>query len=288
VRLIAVPARPPLSRFVELFWFVTGHPDHNAERVLPNGVTELIFNLHTSPHRVIDRDEPSRYTSYHESWVAGLQEQHIVIGTVVEFDLVGVRFRPGGAAPFLRCSPAEVTNQVLECRELGAAFGDLAARARERLLAAGSVPARVAVLEELLLARLDRDWAPDPAVDLALRRLRRPAASPIAELARAASLSHKGLIGRFRREVGTSPKLLQQINRFQHALRLANAALGPLDWAVVARRAGYFDQPHLIRAFHRFGGTTPMAYMRQKDADENHIVLEGEIRAIPRHELRAN
>jgi hypothetical protein len=35
VRLVAVPARPPLNAFVDCFWFVTGRPEYLREKVCP-------------------------------------------------------------------------------------------------------------------------------------------------------------------------------------------------------------------------------------------------------------
>jgi len=48
-----------LSRFVECLWAVTGTAGHKRERVLPNGVVEVIINL-GSFHKVLARDDYSR------------------------------------------------------------------------------------------------------------------------------------------------------------------------------------------------------------------------------------
>ncbi len=271
MQLIPHVPRPPLSMFVELIWFVRGKPDYLREKVLPNGALELIINLGPY-HKVVDEQDPARFRVYKEAWVAGMQEGSLLIEAFDESDLVGVRFKPGMAAPFLRLSPEEFTNRVIECEEL---FGGLLQEVRERLLETASPGERVRLLEDMLLRRLDQDWAPDPVVALALRELGRGAPDfRVASLSRRIGISHKQLISRFRREVGLAPKLLAQVARFQSVLR-AVRGLGTAPWADVAQRCGYHDQAHLIREFRRFSGTTPGQYLRHRDDDENHILIRG-------------
>jgi AraC-like DNA-binding protein len=271
VRLVAFPARPPLDAYVELFWFVRGRPDYEREKVLPNGVIELIFNL-GQPHKVVDANDPTRSVSFFDAWLAGLQERFLVIQAHDDFDLIGIRFRPGGATPFLRFSPAELTNVVVETDCLDRAAAELIAAAREQLRRAPTLQGRVVILEDLLCRRIDRDWAPHSAVRSVLRELRRPAPSRIAALSQTARVSHKHLIDCFRTEVGTTPSVLLQIERFQRALRQVTRS-SRVEWTDIAHASGYYDQAHMIRAFRRFAGATPSEYVRNRDADPNHIRL---------------
>lgn len=269
MRLLPYCPKPPLSRYVELIWFVRGKPDYVREKVLPNGVIELIINL--GPYqKVVDERDPARFRLYKEAWVAGMQEGFLLIEALDESDLIGVRFKPGQAAPFLRFPPEELTNHVIECEDL---LGGFVRELRERLLTAVTVRERISILEHMLLRRLDPDWAPDPVVALALHALDRSESPPsVASLSRQAGLSHKQLITRFRREVGLTPKLLAQIARFQSVIR-AVRGLGAAHWADVAQQCGYYDQAHLIREFRRFSGTTPGQYLKHRDEDENHILI---------------
>jgi hypothetical protein len=190
VRLVGVAPSPPLSAYVELFWFVRGQPDYECEKVLPNGVIELIFNL-GAPHKVLHADDPTRVDSFFDAWLAGLQEHFLLIQPVDTFDLVGVRFRPGGATPFLRLSPTELTNQVVESESLSNRLAELIAMARERLLRAADMHERVAILEALLLQQLDPNWTVSRAVRQALDELRRPAPSRIGALSPAMSTGRR-------------------------------------------------------------------------------------------------
>jgi AraC-like DNA-binding protein len=269
MRLQAFPVGGPLADYVEAFWIVQGRPDYLREKVLPNGVIEVIFNL-GSPHRVVS----PRPGTFFDAWIAGLHEHHLIIEAESDFDLVGIRFKPGGAAAFLRFSPAQLTNSVLEGCDISAELGTLTLRTREQLQRAHSPRERLSMLEELLCARIDPDFALAPSVRQTLSVLRRPAQSPIAALAAEARVSHKHLVAQFREQVGTTPRTLLQIQRFQRALRLVSGSSSrSVSWADVAQSAGYFDQPHLIRAFRRFADATPAQYLRHRDEDENHITM---------------
>ncbi len=133
--------RPPLSRFVECLWAVTGTADHKRERVLPNGAVEVIINL-GSYHKVLARDDYSREQLFKHSWVAGIQKRHLVIESLCENDLIGIRFRPGGAYALLGIPMNELSDQVIELELIQKQrFADL----HEQLLEADSAEARFAL-----------------------------------------------------------------------------------------------------------------------------------------------
>ena len=72
--------------------------------------------------------------------------------------------------------------------------------------------------------------------------------------------SEKQLRRAFLERVGVGPKALARIARINYAARLIGTA--NRTHADVAVRAGYFDQPHLIRDFREMCGVTPLQYAR--------------------------
>ena len=63
----------------------------------------------------------------------------------------------------------------------------------------------------------------------------------------------------FLREVGLSPKLYSRLQKFTSLLKYKK--LNPdKKWTSLAHEFGYFDQPHLIRAFHFFLGIAPTQF----------------------------
>jgi AraC-like DNA-binding protein len=68
--------------------------------------------------------------------------------------------------------------------------------------------------------------------------------------------------------MGVTPKLYAEIvrlegllDRFIDTIMKVGADGGPREsWGALAADAGYYDQSHLTRAFHRFVGMTPGAF----------------------------
>src|SRR5262245_22050199 len=242
-----------------------GTPTYHREKVLPNGALELIFNL-GSPHKVVDPDDFRRFTLYRRSWIAGLQDKFLIIQATHGSNLVGVRFRPGGAYPFLRFPISELTNQVVECGDFLETWVSLV---RDQLLEAETPQERLPILESALLARVRPDLS-DPAVSHAAESLSRSSGRvPIHVMAMELGMTHKTLIHRFWRTVGVAPKTLARIERFQTVIRRMRDRK-VADWADEAAAGGYYDQAHLIHDFRELAGATPVEYLRNRDADENH------------------
>ena len=109
----------------------------------------------------------------------------------------------------------------------------------------------------------------------------------VSEVARTEGVSPSALVARFRRATGVTPKGYADLLRLHGLLeRLTDAALaspaaagdeGRVVWSELAVEAGYYDQSHLTRAFHRFVGLTPSAYfdgVRGRGADAMRFVPE--------------
>jgi AraC-like DNA-binding protein len=48
-----------------------------------------------------------------------------------------------------------------------------------------------------------------------------------------------------------------------------------VDWAGVAARHGYADQPHLVGEFRQLVGVTPTEYLRSRVDGPNHLRFAG-------------
>lgn len=87
------------------------------------------------------------------------------------------------------------------------------------------------------------------------------------ELADHVALSPRQLRTLFDREVGTGPKTIGRLMRFQHAsgematgVRTAHAR----SLAEIAQRCGYYDQAHLVREFRGFTGAAPTGWIDEE------------------------
>ena len=272
-----VPAEP-LARYVEHFWFYQDlYPAHQRERVLPDGTFELIINLQDGARRTFDRRTGSE-TLFRDAWFSGAHSQYITIDALPGSSMIGVHFKPGGAAAILGCPAGELRDQVVE---LDAIWGAAAEELRDGLLSARGPGAKFAILERALFARLAASrcdtmqqrrvfWARD-------RFIAGADALRVSEVAGQLGVSHKHFIDEFRRHVGLTPKLFCRIRRFQDVLaRVSRGAV--LDWAGLACACGYFDQAHFVHDFRAFSGLTPTRYARTSGIEHVNFVPVDDVR----------
>ncbi|HTE55916.1 MAG TPA: helix-turn-helix domain-containing protein [Kofleriaceae bacterium] len=264
-----IPA-PPLAGFVENLWCLNDAPHHTRERILPSGTIELVVNLVEDEIRIYDPVHGDRCRRLSGAIVSGAYRGFFVVDTLEHASVIGVHFRPGGASPFLGVPAGALADAHVD---LDALWGRRAAELRERLCAAPTSERRFAVLEEALVARLDRPPRRHGAVRGALDQLERTAVG-VGDLAARADLSHRRFIEIFGAEIGMTPKRFARVRRFQRALALARRATSA-DWAGLAVAAGYCDQSHMIRDFVEFSGSSPADLHRHRGdrVKENHVVL---------------
>ena len=91
---------PPLSYFIEHFFYYEGHQaEHTMEKFLPDGSMDLLIDLTESPKKLFHNEEGSSFTTYKKSWISGMKTEYILIDASVS-SMIGVHFRPGGSYPF--------------------------------------------------------------------------------------------------------------------------------------------------------------------------------------------
>ena len=235
--------------------------------ILPDGAMELIFNL-GDPQRLCATDDWAGHTVFRQSWLSGQRTAPIVIDEAGKVDLVGVRFRAGGAWPFIGMPLREFSEQVVELESiLGREISEL----RERLGEAGSSDTRFDLVEGWLLRRFHERTPPTRAVRHAIGVIQQGGeVTRIGRVADEIGISHKHLLREFDRCVGLKPKALARVCAFQRVIS-AVAQRQEVNWAETAATCGYYDQAHLIREFRSFSGLTPLNYMAKRGPFLNYL-----------------
>jgi len=241
---------PLLQRFVECFWTLrseakAGHP----VRILPDGCMDLIFNF-ADPMRNPD----SQTVNSLPVFVVGNMTQFSLAEAVGRFDLLGIRFRPGGIYPFLNQPLFEFTDRIVEGKALSANLGerlfDLIAEHKKDKM-------KIQCVQRELLQRLQQFTQYDRTIDFSVRQiLSNDGKLGIEQLAEKCGISRRQLERKFKVRVGLSPKKLCQIVRFRQA-QLAIKNNPSMSLLHLAYDFGYFDHAHLTRDFRRFAGIPP-------------------------------
>jgi AraC-like DNA-binding protein len=263
--------RPPLSGLVEYLWALHDAPAHARERIVPSGTIELVINLDEDELRIYDPAAArERCRRFRGALVSGCYGAPFEVDTREHASIVGVHFRPGGAAGLLGAMPGEIADAHVGLADL---WGRRATELRERLCATSDRAQRFAILERALADRLLDGSRGRRVVKAALFELDRPGME-VGSVARMVGLSRRRFIELFTESVGMTPKRYSRVRRFQRALALA-AMPGPVPWAEIALDAGYFDQAHLCRDWRELTGLSPADHLalRATRVKENHVAV---------------
>lgn len=251
-----IPA-PPLDAYIDFLYYGKGFA-FPREKILPMRSPNLVICF-SGGLQVYDSCGVESLASLTESWVTGTWSDSIIAQWPPDCEFFGVRFKPGEAYPFFQLPFSELHNQFVA---LDMVWGHSAAEIRERLYAAPSIQVGFALLEQFLLARLGEAPHGLDVVRYGVGEIARLHGSlSIQALSDRIGISQNHLLTQFKRMVGTSPKELARLYRFEHVLRTIDPTQ-PVNWTQIAHQAGYADQSHLIKDFVAFTGHSPTDYLR--------------------------
>ena len=239
---------PELAPYVKCFWRLrTESAEPSVERILPDASFELIFQLGES------------FSTQPRAMLMGELRRPVIVQPPANADVFGVRFHPGGAAPFLGLPAEELRDILIPVRNVI----DL----EQRVLDARSTRDRVTVVESMLVRRFRSPRGEAVARFASQLIARRHGALPIRDVAGIAGTTERSLERAFAVNIGLSAKVFSRLMRFHSFLR------GESD--------GYFDDSHRIRDCQDFAGTTPAALLRERNAMNAAFVGNGRAGIAP-------
>jgi AraC-like DNA-binding protein len=230
-----LPAEP-LRAYVECYWTDRSAPYAAERRVLPDGCIDILFYL-------------SGRAAAH---VVGTMTRALILPPGASTDVAAVRFRPGGAAPFLRLPADALTDTQADLAEVWPQGEWI-----DRLAAEPSDFGRAAVLETMLLRRLPGTPAVDRRAEASSALLRRETTA-VEDVAARVGLTRQHLNRVFRSQIGIGVKQFARVARFQRFQKMIRARTAP-SWPRLALDAGYYDQAHMIRDCKALTGLSPVA-----------------------------
>jgi AraC-like DNA-binding protein len=245
-----LPLPAPLDRWVECLWTVEAPASSAAafDTIVPDGCPELILQL-GDRYESADGEQVAVQPA---AFLMGALSGPLRVRPLGRTRTVGLRFRPGGLASFLRVPLHELTDRAVPIADV---FGAAGAELAERAANARGGDDLVHAAGRFLRARL----APrQGGRTLAGALVRSRGRSSVDALATHAGVSARHLERVFRDQVGLSPKRLARVVRLQEVLRRVAAA--PERWVDVALDCGYADQAHLSRDFRALTGESPARF----------------------------
>lgn len=271
---LELPPSPDLSPWISHFRVIHGPERSSAAptalRLLADGCAGLVIDCGPSV--------PSSAPVF-----VGVMQAASVVTIAEHREIIGVRFKPGGALPFVTPPLQEFTGLRVSLPLL---WGGLAQRMGDAVRSA-PFGERVPVLESCLRARVRRqpsalsrkETVTAREMDLvsrAMAHLGHDAAIRVGDVAAALGVGERRLERVFNRAVGVPPKVFHRMRRCcaaarlirhasaerSHATRERNGAR--YNWSAIASDAGYADQAHFIREFRALTGVTPVAYAMER------------------------
>jgi AraC-like DNA-binding protein len=252
-----VPA-PPLDRFIDDIYYLTGVPRHRRMNVPAMPSAHLFVNL-GGPAHLWDSDPSVPPAVFTDGWFMGVWTRRFLFEYPTHVRLVGVHFKPWGISPFVDMPASELRDRWVP---VDAVWQRSLERIRNQIGDIVSATETLRVVEQELRSQLAE--APSRGLDLVRRTGGLLEAShgavPVGALTDAASVSGNHLATQFKSHVGVTLKRVARICRFARLI-LSVDVLRPVDWSELALTAGYFDQAHFSREFKDFTGHTPTRYL---------------------------
>ncbi|MEU8342101.1 AraC family transcriptional regulator [Actinomadura meyerae] len=249
---------PPLDRFIDDVYYLSGVPRHRRMSVPPMPSAHLFINL-GEPARLWDSDPSVPPLLVVDGWFMGIWTRRFLIEYPARVRLVGVHFKPWGLSPFIDMPASELRDRWVP---VDAVWQRSVDRIRNQIGDIATAAETLHAVEGELRARLAD--TPSRGLDLVQHTAGRletvHGALPVGALADAAGVSGNHLAAQFKSHVGVTPKRVARIYRFARLI-LSVDARHPVDWPDLAHAAGYFDQAHFIREFKDFTGLTPTEYL---------------------------
>jgi AraC-like DNA-binding protein len=246
-----------LARAVACVWTLDGHArdlDGVPQPVLPDGRAEFVIHLGDRFARLDDG------AIERQPWAifAGQLDRALSLQPTGTVAVLGVRFRPEGAARFTRVPQHELVGQTVD---VALASPTLAAVARRVRDAAASLPDAARLVERLLDDDGRHDRSDQRVASVVEAIMRRGGRVSLERAVADTGLSRRQLERLFLRDVGLPPKQLARIARFQRALRILERGAPPTRGTDAALAGGYADQAHFIRDFREFAGCAPSEHL---------------------------
>lgn len=265
----------PLGRFIDNFIYFEGlNPAHSLDRFLPDGNTELIFDLTEIPQHIHDNHTLEVIQSCRQAWVSGVRTRPITIPSGKDSRMLVVAFKKGAAHPFYPFPMSELTDSVVMADLV---FGSSILDLREKLLFAKSTSEMFYLVELFLLGRAGdklHESTTSNCIKYAISNIiSQPTLSSFHNLSDQIGYSQKHFIELFKGQVGLSPKQYLKIIRFQKAIYEIEANRS-IHWSGIAAESGFYDQAHFIHDFKDFSGFTPNDYIKRKSGTLNYIPVD--------------
>lgn len=252
-----------LSQYVKLYWGLESSISEGKEhiqRIVPNGLFELIFYLNDKPKATDDKKAINDNII-----VTGQLNNHHDLIITGKLSLFAIYFLPHGLSMFLDLPLKELFNQSVPLKYI---IKDKVSKLEDELTAAVTFQEQIKIAELFLISQLlknEKKYKYD-RIRYTINQINQAkGVLEINDLASKTFLSRKQFERTFSEIIGTTPKQFLKIVRFQNVI-YEKSQNSELSLTELAYKCGYFDQAHMINDFKTLSGYTPKQFFADEEA----------------------
>jgi AraC-like DNA-binding protein len=229
----------------------TDGPCRRREFAVPFAVLIIEFG---PPISVTPLADPRRRISHRGGFTGGLDDGFAICEHDGYQHGVQIFLTPIGARLLFRMPMSELAGRIVSIDDvLPLHLRNL----RERLRNMADWNERFDVLDAVLSDGLSHSYTHTPHISWAVQRIEDSGGVlDLKALAREMGYSQKHMTTLFRDHIGVAPKRFARIVRFHRLVTHLRSGAGG-NWADLAARFGYADQPHLVHEVRALTGITP-------------------------------
>ncbi|MCP3926709.1 MAG: AraC family transcriptional regulator [Desulfobacterales bacterium] len=254
-----------LSSYINYYWFLEVNKSNNifSKEFLTEGF-EFSFNF-GDPVEISTKN--TTFKTVNETSVSGPLTSPMIVTAEGNVNIFGVCFKPGGAYPFFKYPAHELTNRLVDIRDLWG--GNCLDYNSLRSL---TIENRVEYLNNLFLKMIKKKK--DEYINQAIQTIELYKGIITVEiLAEYLDVSVRQLERKFKERVGLTPKQLLRSVRFKNAI--SSVVMNPeIAWADTALKSGYYDQSHMVNEFKYYTGESPSVYFKNLGDPFSSLLME--------------
>lgn len=226
-----------VDRYFVLINEVSGHD--SSSYILPDNSAHLIFYLFEYDSRVVP------------TWtVIGPRSTHQIINRKNRLFTFVCTFKPGGIRQFINVPVNEIRDLPVNSSELVRNYDPVLFEQLTRDAMRFDIVGFIKHLETFLCSSVA---STHPVVRVFFEKLSNEGCA-LKGVSKELGYSDRQLRNLIQSNIGHSPKMVQQIERFARSLRLRKSND---NWASIAHSSGYYDQSHMIGDYQKLVGMSP-------------------------------
>jgi AraC-like DNA-binding protein len=201
--------------------------------------------------------------------------QHTVINhrqVSNNFLSVQVVFQPGALYRWLGMPAVQLTNVLTDAEEV---LGKKVAAVNEKLFHAKGYKEMIQVVELFLIEEFKKIKKDNHPINSICNLMLKEEDRPLDWFIQQAYLSHRQFDRKFYDSTGVTPKDFLKVIKFDRAFRMKNR-FPEKDWLTIALHCGYYDYPHLSKAYQLFTGHTPPEFFKIDNQAPERLLGEAE------------